>query len=150
MALVEEDRRVLDATASAPRVVVWNKSDLAPEPPRGEDAPERAAALGASLRISARTGDGIDDLRERVSATLLAGVGREPADAVIPSERHEDAIRRATTSLALARDSWAEGRTEELIAGDVRDAVAALGEITGKTVGEEVLDRIFSRFCIGK
>jgi tRNA modification GTPase len=102
------------------------------------------------ILVSARTGEGVERLRARLAERLLGGVGREPADAVIPSERHEDAIRRAAASLGLAHGSWSEGRTEELIAGDVRDAVAALGEITGKTVGEAVLDRIFSQFCIGK
>ena len=60
------------------------------------------------------------------------------------------AIRRARSSLRLARESWEQGVTEELLAGDVRDAASALGEITGRTVSEEVLDRIFSQFCIGK
>lgn len=142
----EEDRRILERTATAPRIVAWNKSDLAPARGTAQDPAE----LGAAVRVSARTGEGIDGLRTRLADTLLAGVGREPADAVIPGERHEEAIRRAVASLALALESWRDGRTEELIAGDVRDAIAALGEITGKTVGEEVLDRIFSRFCIGK
>ncbi|HMB69961.1 MAG TPA: tRNA uridine-5-carboxymethylaminomethyl(34) synthesis GTPase MnmE [bacterium] len=134
-----EDRRVLERTEAAARIIVWNKSDLASGRSRGHD-----------LRVSARTGAGVDALRAELAEALLQGVGREPADAIIPGERHEEALRRAVESLRLADASRREGRTEELIAGDVRDAVTALGEITGKTVDEEVLDRIFSRFCIGK
>jgi tRNA modification GTPase len=122
-------------------VVVWNKTDVA-------SATEDRVADAVS--VSARTGDGVAWLRARIGELLTGGVGREPAEEILPNERHEDALRRACESLALASRSWEEGRTEELIAGDVRDAVAALGEITGKSVGEAVLDRIFSRFCIGK
>ena len=100
--------------------------------------------------VSALSGEGVEGLRAAIAEVLQEGVGREPADGIVPGERHEDAIRRARASLALAEASWREGRTDELIAGDVRDAVAALGEITGKTVDEAVLERIFSRFCIGK
>jgi tRNA modification GTPase len=120
--------------------VCWNKLDLA-EPPTG-------AAGG--LFVSARTGRGISELRQSIADRLLEGVGREPADEVAPSERHEDAIRRATDALDRGSRAWRDGVTEEWLAGDVRDATAALGEITGRTAGEEVLDRIFSKFCIGK
>lgn len=155
--LTEEDRLVLRRTESTARVVAWNKSDVARPRASGQD-PSSAGDHGGQdslagvekILVSARTGEGVERLRARLAERLLGGVGREPADAVIPSERHEDAIRRAAASLGLAHGSWSEGRTEELIAGDVRDAVAALGEITGKTVGEAVLDRIFSQFCIGK
>jgi tRNA modification GTPase len=122
------------------QLVCWNKLDLA-EPPTG-------AAGG--LFVSARTGRGISELRQSIADRLLEGVGREPADEVAPSERHEDAIRRATDALDRGSRAWRDGVTEEWLAGDVRDATAALGEITGRTAGEEVLDRIFSKFCIGK
>ena len=138
------DHELLSGMGQRPRLVVWNKVDLA-SPPPGEHEQEEMP-----LRVSAKTGQGVVDLRERIGARLLRGVGREPADEVVPSERHEDAIRRAQASLELARDSFARGESEELIAGDVRDAVEALGEITGRTVGEDILDRIFDQFCIGK
>jgi tRNA modification GTPase len=142
--LLREDGIVLDRARGAAHLVVWNKCDL-------PGAKARATVAGETAqRVSALHGEGIDGLRAAIADTLAQGTGREPADAVVPGERHEDALRRAGASLALAAESWREGRTEELIAGDVRDAVAALGEITGKTVDEAVLDRIFSRFCIGK
>jgi tRNA modification GTPase len=59
-------------------------------------------------------------------------------------------LRRAGASLDLATASWEDGATEELIAADVRDATTALGEITGRSVDDEVLTRIFTNFCIGK
>jgi tRNA modification GTPase len=139
-----DDEVVLERARGGAHVVVWNKCDL----PGAKNA--AAGAGETAQRVSALRGEGIDGLRAVIADTLTRGTGREPADAVVPGERHEDSLRRARASLALAVGSWREGRTEELIAGDVRDAVAALGEITGKTVDEAVLDRIFSRFCIGK
>ena len=140
--LDDEDRAILERTEGSSRLIVWSKSDL-----RNGNGP-REEPSGRST--SARTGDGIPELRRDLAEILLEGSGREPGDEVLPGERHEDAIRRAKSSLETARDSWAAGWTEEMIAGDLRDAAVALGEITGRTVGEEVLTRIFSRFCIGK
>lgn len=128
--------------ARGERIVVGNKSDL-------RLAGGARTASRGELLVSALTGEGVAELRDRIGQVLLSGMSaaeREP----LPGERHEDAIRRAVRSLELATQSWRDGATEELIAGDVRDAAESLGEITGKTVGPEVLDRIFSRFCIGK
>jgi len=146
--------RVIDvargAEATAPDdgtcLLVGNKRDLLPSP--GDPT-----AHGCRVLVSARTGEGVAELRRELGARLTDGMARVAAAAEpepLPGERHEDAIRRAVASLDLAAESWRAGASEELIAADVRDAAAALGEITGRTVGPEVLDRIFSRFCIGK
>lgn len=146
-----EDEEILARTRGGMRLIVWNKADLSPNGSAVGGVGSLSQGEGeTAIRVSALTGDGVEDLRRRVGALLLEGVGREPAEDVLPGERHEDVLRRAEESLQLALMSWRNGATEELIAGDIRDAVTTLGEITGKTVGEEVLDRIFSRFCIGK
>jgi tRNA modification GTPase len=145
----DEDLRILGRTAGRPRVLIGNKIDLAME---GADEPEgrKKPRNEPELRVSALTGEGVGSVRERIAEVLLEGVGREPADEIVPGERHEDVIRRTVEALERAGMAWKNGESEELLAGDVRDAAEALGEITGRTVGEEVLDRIFSRFCIGK
>jgi len=148
VAASSEDEAILANTDSKARIVVRNKSDL----PVRESAGGGSAVATATdaLAVSARTGAGVGALRKEIGRKLLDGVGREPADEALPSERHEEVLRRAIGSLDLARASWSDGWTEEMIAGDLRDAASALGEVTGRTVGEEVLDRIFSKFCIGK
>jgi tRNA modification GTPase len=144
-----EDERVLARTAESARLVVRNKTDLAPVKMNGSTG-SLAVVCEAALETSATTGEGVVSLREAIADRLLSGVGREPGEEVLPSERHEDAIRRALSSIRAARGTWDAGWTEEMLAGDVRDAAMALGEITGKTVSEDVLNRIFSKFCIGK
>ena len=123
-------------------IIVGNKVDL-------RDGAVDADAEGCEILVSARTGEGVAELRRVLGRSLVNGSAAADTEPV-PGERHEEAIRRAVRSLELAMQSWRDGVTEELLAGDVRDAASALGEITGRTVGPEVLDRIFSRFCIGK
>jgi tRNA modification GTPase len=137
-ATADGDKRTIGSV----ELVVGNKQDLIDTNDRVNDR--------VDLRVSARTGEGLAELRTEIGRLLWEGAGPEPEDGVLPNERHVEALRRARASLDLARRSWEDGATEELIAGDVRDAAEALGEITGKTVGEEVLDRIFRKFCIGK
>ena len=127
---------------ASPRLVVQNKID--------RSTARRAARRDDEVFVSARTGDGLSLLRDAVRDALLRDVRVPGPEDVVPGERHADAIRRARAALDLAQETWAGGGTEELAAGDVRDAAAALGEISGRTVGDEVLDRIFSNFCIGK
>ncbi len=142
-----EDEAVEAETSDGFRVVVGNKADVA----RGAgDEPGGARRARADLDVSARTGAGVSELRSRLGKVLLEGVGREPDDDVAPDERQGEAIRRARDSIGLTIRTWGDGGSEELVAGDLRDAVEALGGISGRTVGEEVLARIFTKFCVGK
>ena len=96
--------------------------------------------------VSALTGLGIEPLLHRM-ITLVMGEDLGNEEIVIAEARHHDALTRAIESLTRAQ---VQLKAPTLLASDVRDAVNALGEITGETVGEEILDRIFSKFCIGK
>jgi tRNA modification GTPase len=120
--------------ADGPRLVVGTKSDL-------------GAVPGADLTLSAVTGHGLDRLLRRIEAAAETAMGA--GDAVITRERHRLALERVCAALARAADALAGQRTE-LAAEDVRLAVRALGEITGRVDVEEVLDRLFATFCIGK
>lgn len=123
---------------SSPTIRVRTKADLAP--------PISGFELSA-VAISARTGSGLDALIERVREQVEAGLG--VGDALITRERHRVALAETAASLLRARAVLRTGR-DELAAEDLRLALRALGRITGQVDVEEVLDRIFGQFCIGK
>jgi tRNA modification GTPase len=165
----EEQRAVAALTEGKATVLVLNKADLvggAP-PHRGEGwrngdhesasavAASWSSALGASsgyagcVAVSARTGAGIDALAGEVARALL-GAAPQAGERLVTSPRHRDALERAAGHLRDALGGHARGVPADLLAVDLTAALAALGEITGETVGEELLSAIFSRFCIGK
>jgi tRNA modification GTPase len=129
-----------------PCVVALNKCDLA----AALVLPPSCAAAGSSpLRVSAHTGDGIAALRAALAAALGSGSGDDPAAALVTNARHIDALRRAQVAIEEAGRA-ALAAPGEIVAGEIRVALAALGEVTGEAVAPDLLARIFARFCIGK
>jgi tRNA modification GTPase len=147
--LRETDREILRETAGRPSIVVLNKADLPPALDRDE-----VSALTEGkvvVTTSAKTGIGVDTLRRQLGSSLedsLSAHGTEGP--LVTNSRHLDVLRRVGVSLERAVDSLARRRPLELAATDIREALSTLGELTGDTATEEILDRIFSRFCIGK
>jgi tRNA modification GTPase len=101
------------------------------------------------VRVSAATGAGLDALRAALAGLLGADRAGGLAGAVA-NPRHADALARARAALGRAAAAADQGAPGEIVAFELRDALAALGEVTGRNVGEELLERIFARFCIGK
>jgi len=141
--MTTEDQNLLRTMNGRALLMAWNKSDLANG--RGKES----AGAGGVL-VSARTGQGIDQLRGELARMLTEDADCSGLEEILCGERHEDALHSALEQVQRAEQEWSRGGTEELIAMDLREAARALGELTGKSVGEEVLDRIFSQFCIGK
>ena len=99
------------------------------------------------LTVSAKTGEGLDDLKKLMSA---AAVGESSLDKTyIVEERHFDALTRTYAALNGVIDNL-EGITPDLIAVDLKEAWDALGEITGETANEEIINAVFAKFCVGK
>jgi tRNA modification GTPase len=120
--------------SSRPRITVVTKTDLGP-------------VTGDALPVSAVTGAGLDDLRAR----LRDWSGSEgPGARFALSRRQLALLRQARRSLDRATASLQAGRSPEFPALDAREALESMGSITGRRVDEEILDRIFSRFCLGK
>lgn len=123
-----------------PVIVVRNKIDLTNEP-AGADAED-------TIKLSAKTGDGVAVLRETIRK--LAGYENQGEGAFTARRRHLDALARAQAHFLTGRQALLEERAGELLAEELRLCQQALGEITGAVTSDELLDKIFSEFCIGK
>jgi tRNA modification GTPase len=142
--LAPEDARFLTDFSARKRIVVLNKSDL----PARLELPSDAAA--ASVKISCTTGDGIEALKDAIKQRVWSGEITAEMLEVMISARHRDALRRAREAAFRTATALRENLTLELVALDLRIAVNAVGEVVGKTTTEDLLDSIFSQFCIGK
>ncbi len=121
-------------------LLLLNKSDL----------PEHTDWYGCgALRISCATEDGLLDLEEKI-IERIAQKNLRAESALAINTRHRDCLRRAREDLARAREAFEEGESGEYFAIDLNPALAAVGEVIGTVDTEEILDSVFSQFCIGK
>jgi len=148
-AVSDGDLLIAALTRDKPTILVWNKCDAERQPPPAPPALDHQRLL-AALPVSARTGRGLDELSEAVATALLGSAPAGGEARLVSSPRHRDALRRAAEHLGAATVAWDNGVPADLLAGDLTAALNALGEITGETVGDDLLDVIFARFCIGK
>ena len=143
-----DDRAVAAAVRGRPSVALVNKSDL---PSRVPTAALADLLPGVPIvRASALTRAGLDGLGAALGAVLAGGEEAPEDEVAIYRARHRDATRRASDEVARAERGIAAGAGAELIASDLAAAAEALGTITGEVTTEDVLDRIFGEFCIGK
>jgi len=145
--LREEDMEVLGRVKDKRRIIAINKSDLPRawrELPAGYDE-------GASLPVSANTGEGIPALKARIAEIFGNASGKgEPAGAILTNLRHKLSVDRAAEALLRAKEELRSGMPMEIVSIELREALTALGEIVGAVGTEDILSRIFSEFCIGK
>jgi tRNA modification GTPase len=138
------DWDLLNQTAGSRRLVVMNKSDL----------PSFTVANGClgvvrTINVSARTGEGLDELRTAILETLNS-VGVEDQGLLITNVRHYDLLCRTKQELELAQAAFRDRHSEELVLVPLHNALKYLGQITGETTTEDILSEIFATFCIGK
>ena len=105
---------------------------------------------GTVLRVSAKTGEGLDRVLSWLYESALGDGGGAEHEIAVIRMRHAQALTAAKQSLAAAVDALKRDMEEELIATDMREAALALGQITGQSVTEDMVERIFARFCVGK
>lgn len=135
-----EDREILDrAREQGPVILAGNKIDLA-----GDGIAEGA------IPVSALTGQGIPELRGAILERLAPGGMREPQGGFITSLRHEQLLRESLEALEHARQAAMLGIPHEMLLLDLYAALAPIDAITGATTADDILNRIFSTFCIGK
>lgn len=146
--LSREDRDIMRRIGERQTLVILNKSDLPPMIETGSI--ERLLPERRVIRISATLSKGLEGIKEGVRECFFAG-GISAADGpVVTQVRHEEALRKASLNLDRAIKAAERRESSEFIALDIREAIDSLGEILGERLNEEILDRIFSQFCIGK
>ena len=150
-ALDPDDRRLLktleEHRGSTPTVVVLNKIDLGILPETERDLASRGMPL---QKISARTGKHIGELKERIKNMIISDAAVENEEIVITNRRHKIALENARQNLRQFREGLIRQEDEVVLAAELRSALDYLGEITGETTTEDILNRIFEQFCIGK
>jgi tRNA modification GTPase len=143
--LNDEERALLAAVEGRPALVAVNKSDLAASE---HDLTAAQAAGVAALPTSAMTGEGIPQLRERILALATGGAASEPG--MLTSIRHQQAIATARAALSDAAQANANSIPHEMILIDLYRGLWAMDSLTGQTTPDDILNLIFSTFCIGK
>ena len=145
-----EDREALELAASSGRPWIWiaSKRDLTgPTALWATDWEGNAPAAAVSL--SAKTGEGLKELEQAVSA-LYPEPPASQAGALLTNARQAEAAGRAREAVRRGADALEAGLSPDAVVADVEEAMSALGELTGRTVSEDVTARIFERFCVGK
>jgi tRNA modification GTPase len=107
-----------------------------------------ASNFRGTALVSAKTGEGLKELEALLAQLLLGGASLSPGQALVTRVHQSDSLRRASAALDRLLANYSA--SPEFLSIDLRDALDALGEITGETTTEDVLDHIFSSFCIGK
>lgn len=145
--LTPEDRALGSRLANKPLLVALNQSDRGVRVSAVQIESLLDGAPRRIVRVSAVRGDGLDDLRDGLASLLGADGGEASA---VANPRHAEALGRARAAMERASATAREGAPGEIVAIELRDAIAAIGEVTGKAIAEDLLDRIFGRFCVGK
>ncbi len=141
----EDDKEVLDATEDKPRIILLNKTDIA-------DASAIGIVGGNStvIDVSAKTGEGMDRLASEIERLCRLDEISSENGAVITNMRHKTALIGAKDALSRAAEALSIGMPTDIVSIDIAAAMDSLGEITGETVSESVVQDIFHNFCVGK
>ncbi|MBQ1391209.1 MAG: tRNA uridine-5-carboxymethylaminomethyl(34) synthesis GTPase MnmE [Firmicutes bacterium] len=147
-AVASDANRVVSSAGGAAVILILNKCDL-----KQQLSDEDAGAMlpGAPLvKMAARDGQGLRTLGELVRERFFRGDIAEKQEVYITNTRHKEALQDAADAIARTLQSISDGMPEDLFTVDLMDAYAALGQVIGEDVDEDLIDRVFSEFCMGK
>jgi tRNA modification GTPase len=145
----ESDRKIMDILVGRKTIVLINKTDVSKSMITPEDATSLAGA-SKIIRISVKEGTGIKDLEEEIRNMVFSGNLRSDDSLIVTNARHIQLLKKAEECLTEAQKALCAGIPVDMVSIDIRNAVQSLGEIVGAHVSEDLLNRIFSQFCIGK
>lgn len=138
------EENIIQTIRHKPVIVVFNKSDLM------SSTPQHPFDENNSLYVSAKYGTNINGLMEKVHSTVAQRYHIQDESVYISHSRHQNALALAMENITKAIAGMAHGLTYDFISYDIREAIDALGLITGDIRSEDILNEIFSHFCIGK
>lgn len=145
--LQQEDRDILAVLENKQFVLVWNKADLGA---RNQVSGARCQVTGVGeIQVSAKTGEGIGELRQLLQRFAYRGNAGDQ-NFFVQNVRHLDLLKRAKAGLDNALEAVREQLPYDCVTIDLQEALGALGEITGDAVTDEVINKIFAKFCVGK
>ena len=147
-ALDPEDRAILSEISESRKIIVLNKTDMT-DNVTDRDTLEKETGEPV-LEISAKYGTGRDQLTERIKQLFFRGDISMNDEIYITNARHKEALTKASESLSRVIESIENGMPEDLYTIDLMDAYMALGSIIGERVEDDIADRVFERFCMGK
>ena len=140
-----EDEEAIAVAQTVPHVIaIFNKSDL----PCAVDVTALRQRFSCTIDVCAKTGEGLTELTERLEA--LYPLGDAARGELLTNARQADAVQRALSAVSAARAALELGLTPDAVLTDGEAALEALGELNGKSIREDLVNTIFSRFCVGK
>lgn len=147
-ALTQEDRKIADIIKDKKMLCIINKIDLTQKTSREEFL--TLINGGKVLEISALKGKGIDPLKKLISEMVLEGEILTGESTIMVNARSKESLKDAHNGLLRSLETASEGLSEEFIAVDLKEVLNSFKKILGETVDEDILNRIFEKFCIGK
>lgn len=146
--LQADDGRIVEILRQGRTIAVLNKADL---DTKVSDESVRALVGDAPLvRVSAKTQQGLNDLTAAIATVVFGAADAGENEVMLFRARHYDAVRQALSHIQRAEGAIVEGSPLELVASDLGLAATAMASITGEVTSEDVLDRVFADFCLGK
>jgi tRNA modification GTPase len=162
--MTPEDEKYLTQFAGKKRILVRNKIDLPMKldlqalerrPPARLEAAAESSRVGSEtgvpvVNVCCKSGQGVEELKDAIKSLVWAGEIRAEMLEVMVNSRHQDALRRGREAIERALTALRADESLEFVAVDLRIGANAVGEVVGKTTTEDLLDLIFSQFCLGK
>ena len=147
-ALREEDLEIMEYVKGRKAIVLINKTDL--DVKIDEEEIKKLLGDKAVIRASVLNGSGLDELEDKIVEMVYSGEIFQRGDTLVTSVRQKNALERALASIVDAIGVTREKMPYDFIEIDIKNAYAYLGEIIGETVGDDIIDKVFSEFCLGK
>ncbi|MDN5574718.1 MAG: tRNA uridine-5-carboxymethylaminomethyl(34) synthesis GTPase MnmE [Pediococcus sp.] len=146
--LSDEDRQLIKVTDEAKRIIILNKTDL----PMQLDTDELFNLVPEDqvIRTSATEGVGLDDLKEKISKLFFGGIESNQNSVIVTNARHIGLLNQAEEALDSVLQGLKDGMPVDLVQIDMTRCWEFLGEITGDSYQDELLDQLFGQFCLGK